>query len=453
MNAKASASTEGWLERWFRLRENGTTPRTELLAGITTFMTMAYIIAVNPSILSRAPGGGSGPALHATVAATCLGAAIPTLLMGLWTNYPLALASGMGLNVALVSAVSASEGITWQAMMGVVFIEGCIIAVLVMTRTREYVMNCIPMDLKRGFAVGIGLLIAVLGLHNAHWIGSTPGPGGMPLLTLPLGNFRTPATLVATFGLLLTMALMVGRVRGALLIGIAATSLAAYAARVASPPASLVAMPDLSTFGRLDLTGALQPALVALVFAFLLTDFFDTMGSVIAVTGQSGHLKPDGSLPRLRQVLLVDSFGAIWGGLCSASSVTTYVESASGVAEGGRTGLTSVVVGALFLVAMFSAPMAAAVPPEATAAALVVVGFLMMQAVKDIEFGNMASSIPAFLSALVIPLTMSISRGIGTGLIAYALLHVLTGRGRSIQPAVWILALLFGASFAVEGLR
>ncbi len=453
MSAQSTADSPGWLDRTFRLRENGTSARTEVLAGITTFMTMAYIIAVNPSVLSHVPGGGAGPALHATVAATCLGAAIPTILMGLWTNYPLALASGMGLNVALVTAVSSSAGITWQAMMGVVFIEGCIIAVLVLTRTREYVMNCIPMDLKRGFAVGIGLLIAVLGLHNAHWIGSTPGPGGMPLLTLPIGNFRTSGTLVATFGLVVTMALLIARVRGALLIGIAGTTVVAYVAGLATPPERLLAMPDLSTFGSLDIAGALQPALVALVFAFLLTDFFDTMGSVIAVAGQSGHLKPDGSLPRLKRVLLVDSFGAIWGGLCAASSVTTYIESASGVAEGGRTGLTAVVVGLLFLLAMFAAPMAAAVPPEATAAALVVVGFLMMQSVRDIEFGNFAASLPAFLAILVIPLTMSISRGIGTALIAYALLNALTGRGRTIPPAVWVLAVLFAASFAVEGLR
>jgi AGZA family xanthine/uracil permease-like MFS transporter len=447
------ATAGGWLDRTFRLRENKTTARTEVLAGLTTFMTMAYIIAVNPAILSRPPGGGAGPALHATVAATCLGAAIPTILMGLWTNYPLALASGMGLNAALVAAIGSGEGITWQTMMAVVFVEGCIIALLVLTRTREYVMNCIPIDLKRAFAVGIGLLIAVLGMHHAHWIGSTPGPGGLPLLTLPIGNFRAPETLLATFGLVLTLGLLVGRVRGALLIGIAFTTVLAFVTRQAAPPDHIVAMPDLSTFGRLDLASALQPALVTLVFAFLLTDFFDTMGSVIAVTGQSGHLNADGSLPRLKRVLLVDSFGAIWGGLCSASSVTTYIESASGVAEGGRTGLTSLVVGVMFLLAMFFSPLAAAVPSEATAAALIVVGFLMMQSVKDIDFGELTSALPAFLAIVVIPLTMSISRGIGTGLIAYALLNGLAGRARTVPPAVWVLAVLFAASFAMEGLK
>jgi AGZA family xanthine/uracil permease-like MFS transporter len=373
--------------------------------------------------------------------------------MGVWANYPLALASGLGLNAALVAVISVAEGVTWQAMMGVVFIEGCIVAVLVLTRTREWVMNCIPLDLKRAFAVGIGLLIAVLGLHSAHWISSTPGPGGMPLITPPIGNFRAPATLLATFGIVLTAALLAARVRGALLIGIAATATIAFGTGLAAPPHALVAMPDLTTFGQMDLAGALQPALVAVIFAFLMTDFFDTMGSVIAVAGQAGQLRPDGSLPRLNRVLLVDSFGAVWGGLCSASSVTTYVESASGVAEGGRTGLTSVVVGFLFLLAMLSAPLAAAVPPEATAAALIVVGFLMLRGIKEIGFDDPASAIPAFLTILVIPLTMSISRSIGLGLITYAVMHTLTGRARSVSPAVWVLSVLFGASFVMEGLR
>ena len=453
MNTAGSHRPADWLERTFRLTENRTTVRTEVVAGITTFMTMAYIIAVNPAILSRPPGGGDGPALQATVAATCLAAALPTLMMGLWANYPIALASGMGLNAALVATISVTEGITWQTMMGVVFIEGCIIAVLVMTRTREWVMNCIPMDLKRAFAVGIGLLIAILGLHNAHWMSSTPGPGGMPLLTPPIGNFRIPATMLATFGIVLTCVLMVRRVRGALLLGIVITTILALVSRQTAPPQQILAVPDLSTFGQLDIIGALQPAMVTIVFSFLLTDFFDTMGSVVAITGQSGHLKPDGTLPRLNRVLLVDSFGAIWGGLCSASSVTTYIESASGVAEGGRTGLTSVVVAVLFVMAVFFAPAVAAVPPEATAAALIVVGLLMMSSVREIDFADLYSAIPAFLAILVIPLTMSISRGIGTGLIAYAAIHGFTGRARSVPPALWVLAVIFAASFVMEGLK
>jgi len=296
MSETKQAASGGILERVFHLAENRTDVRTEVVAGITTFMTMAYIIVVNPSILSR-PAAGGGPSQTATVAATCLAAAVPTLLMGLWANYPLALASGLGLNAALAAAISAAHGITWQTMMGVVFVEGCIVAVLVMTRTREWVMHSIPADLKRAIAVGIGLLIAVVGLHGAHWIGSTPGPGGVPLLVPPTGNFRTPGAILGTFGVLVTAVLFARRVRGALLLGIVLTAGLAYASGHAAPPDRVFSIPDLSTFGRLDLVGALQPALVAIVFAFLITDFFDTMGTVVAVTGQSGHLKPDGFAP------------------------------------------------------------------------------------------------------------------------------------------------------------
>lgn len=440
----------GILERVFRLAENKTSVRTEVIAGLTTFMTMAYIIVVNPAILSH-PAGGPGPSQTATVAATCIAAAIPTIVMGFWANYPIALASGLGLNAALAAAISTAHGITWQAMMGVIFVEGCIIAVLVLTKTREWVMNCIPMDLKRAIAVGIGLLIAVVGLQHAHWISSTPGSGGVPLLVPPIGNFRTEGALLASFGVLVTATLVVRRTRGALIIGIALTTALAYVTGLASPPQSVVALPDLTTIGRLDIVAALQPALIAFVFAFLITDFFDTMGSVIAVTGQSGHLKPDGSLPRLNRVLLADSFGAIWGGFCSASSVTTYIESAAGVSEGGRTGLMSVTVGLLFLAAMFVAPLATAIPPEATAATLIVVGFLMISVIRDVDFADAARAIPAFLAMLVIPLTMSISRGIGTAFIAFAVLHWLSGRGREVPPAVWVLAVLFAASFVMEG--
>ena len=448
MNSNAK---QGALDRFFELRENGTDARTELVAGLTTFMTMAYIIAVNPAILSR-PAGGEGPPLAATVAATCIAAAVPTLLMGLWANYPIALASGLGLNAALAAAVSQAHGITWQAMMGVVFVEGCIVAVLVVTRLREWVMNCIPADLKRAIAAGIGFLIAVVGLHGAHWISSTPGPGGVPLLVHPTGNFRSAPTLLATFGVLVTAVLYAKRVKGALLMGIVITTAVAYLTGLTKAPATVLAAPDLSTIGKLDIVGALQPALIGMIFAFLMTDFFDTMGTVIAVTEQSGHLKPDGTLPRLRRVLLVDSFGAIWGGLCSASSVTSYIESASGVAAGGRTGLTSVVVALLFLACVFVSPLAAAVPPEATAASLTIVGFLMMSVLKEVDWSDLPKALPTFFAVIAIPLTMSISRGIGTAFISYALIHGLTGRGREVPPAVWILAILFAASFAVEGI-
>lgn len=439
------------LERLFRLTENRTNVRTEVLAGVTTFMTMAYIIVVNPIVLAGDPAH-PGPPLAATITATCLAAALPTLLMGLWTNYPLALASGMGLNSALITAVAVERGITWQVMMGVIFVEGLIITLLVLTGLREAVMKAIPLDLKRAIGVGIGLLIALIGLHNAHWIGSSAPVGGVPLLVPPVGNFHAPTTLLATFGILITALLVAQRVRGALLLGIALTTAAALLFRLAPPPESIAAPPDFSTLGRMDIAGALQVSLFATIFAFLITDFFDTMGTVIAVTEQSGHLRPDGTLPRLNRVLLVDSLAAMWGGFCSASSVTSYIESASGVSAGGRTGLTSVVVGLLFLAAMFFSPLVQAVPKEATAAALIVVGFLMMPAVREIDFSDYVSAVPVFLMLLVIPLTMSISRGIGTGFIAYVALRTLSGRAREVPALLWVFAALFALSFGLEGI-
>ncbi len=438
------------LERLFRLSEFGTTVRTEILAGVTTFMTMAYIIVVNPVILctnSQHPG----PPFAATVTATCLAAAIPTLLMGLWANYPIALASGLGLNSALITSVGTLPGATWQAMMGVIFVEGMIVALLVLTGLREKVMHAIPMDLKRAIGVGIGLFIAMLGLHNAHWMSSTSAVGGVPMTAPPIGNFHVPTTLLATFGILLTFWLVTRRTPGALLIGMVATTLVAFATGLARPPEAVVAPPDFSTIGKLDVMAALQPALLGAVFAFLIVDFFDTMGTVIALGEQSGRMQPDGTLPGLKRVLFTDSLAAMWGGFCSASSVTSYIESASGVGAGGRTGLTSVTVGVLFLCALVLAPLAQAVPAEATAAALIVVGFMMMSVVRDIDFSRYATAVPAFLILLVIPLTQSISRGIGIGFISYALLQTMSGRPREVSGVLWVLALLFGLSFWLEG--
>ncbi|MGC8667042.1 MAG: NCS2 family permease [Chthonomonadales bacterium] len=442
------------LERLFHISQYRTSVRTEVLAGVTTFMTMAYIIIVNPAILAGSPShpGPLGPSLFApTVTATCLAAAIPTLLMGLWANYPFALASGMGLNAALVAAVGSGPGITWQVMMGVVFVEGAIVAVLVLTRLRQAVMQAIPLDLKRAIGVGIGLFIALLGMHNAHWISTSSAPvPGVPSTFTPTGNFHLAPTLLATFGVFVSALLLIRRVRGALLTGIALTTVAAMALHLQPLPQHVAAPPSFATIGKLSLSGVLTPAAIALVFAFMMSDFFDTMGTVIAIGEQAGYLDPDGSLPRLNRVLLVDALAAVWGGFCCASSSTTYIESAAGVGEGGRTGLTSVVVGFLFLASMFLAPLVQAVPAEATAAALILVGFMMMTVVKDINFGDAVSAIPAFLIMLLIPLTMSIARGIGIGFIAYVLFHALTGRAREVSPMLWGLAGLFALTFYFE---
>jgi len=429
------------LERLFGLKAAGTSVRVEIVAGLTTFMTMAYIIFVNPVILSA---GGLGPPKAATAAATCVAAAIPTIAMGLWSNYPFALASGMGLNAALAGLITA-EGVPWQTAMGVVFIEGTIVAILVLTRVREAVMMAIPMELKRAIGVGIGLLIAFLGMQHAGWIVRPEGPE--PLVTF--GSFRAPATAVATLGLLITLVLMAWKVRGAILIGIFATTAVAALAGLAPKPPALLGTPDFSTFGRVDVIGALKYGLWPAIFAFMITDFFDTMGTVIGVGEQAGLLTPDGRLPRLRTVLLVDALAAVWGSISSASSVTTYVESAAGVGEGGRTGLTSVVVGILFLLSLVFTPLVSAVPEVGTAPALIVVGFLMMSVIRDIRFDNLEESFPAFLTMMVVPFTLSISRGVGYGFIAYTLIKLFRGKRHEVHPLMYIVSAVFAISFAL----
>ncbi|MDO8587688.1 MAG: NCS2 family permease [Armatimonadota bacterium] len=427
------------LERLFHLKENHTDGRTEVVAGLTTFMTMAYIIFVNPQILSVA-----GIPSKATIAATCLAAAVPTIVMGLYTNYPFALASGMGLNAAL-AYLAIGQHITWQTAMAVIFMEGLIITVLVLTRVRESVMSAIPLSQKRAIGVGIGLLIAYLGMQHAGWVVRPSGPG--PLTTF--GSFQDKTAIVAGIGLLITLVLMARRMHGAILLGIVLTTGIAWAAGLARAPEALVGPPDFRTFAALDLRGALKVSLIAPIFAFLMTDFFDTMGTVIGVGGQAGFVSKEGRLPRLNRVLLVDSLAAVWGSICGASSVTTYVESAAGVGAGGRTGLTSVVAGALFLLALFFSPVISIVPAAATAPALIVVGFLMLALIREIPFDKFDEAFPAFLTILVIPLTLSISRGIGYGFIAYTLLGVVTGKWRETHPVMYVLSVIFAVSFVI----
>lgn len=440
-----SSASRSALNRLFALDERGSTVQREAIAGLATFMTMAYIIFVNPQILKTA-----GMPVEAVAAATCIAAAIPTLLMGLWANYPFALASGMGLNAALAMH-AAQPGMDWQTMMGVIVVEGAIVTVLVLTRVREQVMQAIPMNLKRAIGVGIGIFIAFLGLQHAGWV--LKGAEGVYLTH---GVFTTKGTLVSTIGVLLMMLLLAFRVRGAILLGILGTSAVAWTADMLAPdtprltvmPERWLAMPDFSTFGQANILGALQPALVGVIFAFLITDFFDTMGTVIGIGGQAGFLDERGNLPRLNRVLLTDSLAAVWGGLCGASSVTTYIESAAGISEGGRTGLTAVVVGVLFLLSLLFAPLVGAVPAVATAPALIIVGYLMMTVVREMDFQTPEHGIPAFLTMLLIPLTQSISFGIGVGFISHVVVMLLRGKGREVSPWMYGIALLFAISFA-----
>lgn len=430
----------------FKLKELQTTVGREAAAGVTTFMTMAYIIFVNTAILS-----GAGMPAQAVAAATCLGAAVASIAMGLWTNYPIALASGMGLNAALV-AYATQPGMNWQKMMGVIVVEGVLITLLVLCGAREQVMNAIPLSLKRAISAGIGLLITFLGLQQLGWV--VKGPGGAMLAHGQLGS---KPVLVATAGLLLTILLMARKVRGAILLGIVGTALLAIFSDLVAAgskplfilPKAMVARPDFSTFGQADILGALNPALIGVVFAFLITDFFDTMGTLIGVGEQAGFLDSQGNLPRLKKVLLIDSLAAAWGGICGASSVTTYIESAAGVSQGGRSGLVAVVVGALFLAALFFSPIVAAFPVMATAPALVVVGYLMTRPLAAIDFDDLAESLPCFLLFLLIPLTQSISFGIGTGIIAHVLVKAFTGQARQVSPWLYGIALLFAVDFVL----
>jgi len=431
------------LEAYFELRKHGTTVGTEVLAGLTTFMVMAYIIFVNPAILSFAgvPAlQGQGPPFAPTLAATCLVAAVMTATMGLATNYPLAIASGMGLNAAVAFQLVAGLKLPWQAAMGVVFLEGLLLTVLVLTGFREAMMNAIPLALKRAIGVGIGLFILFIGLYSAGIVKS--GPPGVPVT---LGELTTAPVAVAIFGLLLTVWLQARGIGSGLLIGIIVTTVlaivvnqltggAAFPTRgQAVVPASFVALPDFSTLGagldvsvfvRLGVIGA-----IVTIFSIMRSDFFDTMGTVIGIGGEAGWLRADGSLPRLNRVLLVDSLGAVAGGAAGASSATTYIESAAGVATGARTGLASVVTGACFPLALFFAPLAGVVPPQATAPALIVVGYLMAGVVRAIPFDDLDEGLPALLTLALMPFTYSITNGIGIGFIAYCFIKLVRGRG------------------------
>ncbi|HHT27377.1 MAG TPA: NCS2 family permease [Firmicutes bacterium] len=444
--AVSQGKSSGMLEDLFKLNSRNTTVSTEVMAGITTFMTMSYIIFVNPAILADA----GVPQAGATTA-TIIGAALMCILMGLVTNYPLALASGMGLNAFLAYGVIIGRSLPWQTGMLIIFIEGVIVTLLVLTNVREHIMNAIPMDIKRAIGAGIGLFITLIGLMNS---GLVVISDGLPAF----GDIRDPGTLLATIGLLFTAVLVARRVHGALFIGIIVSTLLGMLPWIGAtqlpPIGSWISLNlDFSTFG-----GALSKTafsgfslgLTGIIFAFLLSDFFDTMGTVISVGGQAGLVDKEGRLPGLRNVLFIDSIAAAIGGLFGASSITTYVESASGVSVGGRTGLTSVVAGLFFLLALLFIPLIGAVPGQATAPALVIVGFLMMTVAKEIEWDNASTAIPAFLTLAGIPLTYSIADGIGMGILGYIIIQLFAGNGKKMHPLLYIVGALFVVHFLLK---
>ncbi len=450
--------------RYFKLKERNTSVRTEIIAGITTFMTMAYIIFVNPAILSA--GGESGIPFEAAVIATCMGAGLMSILMGLLTNTPFALASGMGINAIVVFTIIFGLGMSWQQAMGIIVIEGIMVTIFVLTGLRSMIMRAIPMGLKYAIGVGIGLFIAFIGAQEAGFVGLSSATA------VTLGDFTANYTLLAAFGLVLTVILVAFRIKGGILLGIVGTAIAGMAFRIIPFPTSFISVPtkeSFSTFFQADIVGAvwskgmLNIAALVMIFALFMTDFFDTMGTVIGVGGEAGLLDKNGSLPNLKRVLLVDSLAAVTGGLFGASSITTYIESASGVSDGGRTGIMPTMTGFLFLISIFFAPLIAVVGGgveiaegvfkyPVTAPALIVVGFLMMTVMIKIDFKDYEIAIPAFLTIIIMPFTYSISYGIGFGFISYTLIKLFRGKFRDLHPLMIIVSALFAIAFVAEAL-
>lgn len=441
------------MESLFHLQARGSTLAREVRGGTATFLTMAYILLANPSIL-----GGAGVPAESALAATALAAAVCSILMGLVANVPLAMAPGMGLNVVVAYQLAPAVG-SWQAAMGLVVVEGLLVLALVLVGIREAVMTAVPVDLRRAIGVGIGLFIAFIGAVNARLIvvpgGTIAALSANPGATMPpvaAGSLSHPTTLVALAGLLLIGVLLARGQPGALIIGIVATTGLALATGQAhwQPSGAWVAMPRMETFGAADLSAALQWSAVPLLLSLMMVDFFDTLGTATAVIEQAVLTDSDGRIPGLRRLLAVDAIGASIGGWFGASSATAYIESAAGVAEGARTGLHSVVVGGLFVVAAFLAPLAAVVPAAATAPALVAVGFLMCSAITRIDFGRIDTGLPAFLILLMVPLTYSIAHGIGYGFVSYVAIAACRGRARAVHPIMYGVAAAFAIFFWAE---
>ena len=428
------------LERLFRLKENETTVRRELFAGLTTFMAMAYVVVVNPRILSE----GGMPA-DGVLFATCLSAALATLVMGLWANYPIALAPGMSLNAYFTYSVVMGRGVPWQTALGVVFLSGLLFLVLTLTKVREHIVNDIPDCLKHGTAAGIGLFIAFIGLRNAKLIVSSPAT------FVAFGKISDHNALLAVSGLLLTAILMARRVSGAILVGIVVIALAGIPFGLTHWPAQLFSLPHASgTFLKLDLRGAMRFGLGELIFVFFFVDLFDNVGTLVGVCEQGKFLK-NGKLPRASRALLADAFGTMAGALTGTSTVTSYIESAAGVAAGGRTGLGNLLIAGLFLAAMFCSPLVAAVPAYATAPALILVGTLMCGAVARVNWEDFTEAFPAFMTLIATPLTFSIANGLSLGLLSFTFLKLGSGRQKEISPLIWILSTLFLCRYAFLG--
>ncbi len=453
------------LESYFEFNRLGTNWRTEILAGATTFLTMAYIVLVNPAILSAA-----GMPLAAVTAATCLSAAFGSILMGVVARYPIALAPGMGLNAYFTYTVCLKMHIPWQTALGAVFLSGVIFLALTAAGIRQMILRSIPHELYAAVASGIGLFIAFIGFRNAGLI------VGDPETFVTLGNLRNPTTFLALLGLIVMVVLEVKKVKGAILLGVLSTTACAWALAFtilrAGGPSSANAPNPLTgwaqnlvhwtpapggfhalaaTAFQLDIRGALNKGLLEIVFVFFFVDLFDNLGTLVAVTKRAGLISADHSIPRLNRILFADATSTVFGSLTGTSTVTSYVESTAGVMAGGRSGVTAIVTGLMFLLAIVAAPFVGVVPPSATAPALILVGSLMLATITEIRWTDPLVAVPSFLTLILIPLTYSIANGLGFGIIAWALLHLATGRYRRQDWLLYILAALFLARFVYLG--
>lgn len=449
------------LERLFALSARNTNVRTEVAAGMTTFMTMAYILFVNPSIL-----GAAGMDKNAVLLATAIGAGCVTIAMGMFVNYPIALAPGMGLNAFYAFTVVIGMGIPWEVALGAVFLSGIVFILLTVTRVRQLLVEGMPVSLKHAITVGIGLFITVVGLKLSGLMSIrlslikptlekliiTHGQG-TPLsfeTIIELGKFE-PSTLLAVFGFILTALLMARKVNGAMLISIMVTTILAIFVGVVQIPANftLISLPDFSrnAFFALDIKGALEMGLITIIFTFTFVELFDTMGTLVGTATKANLTDEKGNFPGMGKAMIVDACGVSFGALLGTSTITAFVESTAGVAAGGRTGLTAVVTGILFLLALFFTPLVALIPDAATAPALIIVGALMLESVRKIDLSDLTEAIPAFVTMVAMPFTYSIANGISFGLVLYPLMKLVTGRYKEVHWIVWILAILVVARY------
>lgn len=426
------------LERLFNLRAHGTTVRTEVMAGLTTFLTMAYVLFVIPELL-----GKTGMDEGAVFVATCLVAAIGSAMMGLIANYPLALAPGMGLSAFFTYTVVLSMGNTWQVALGAVFISASMFFVLSLLRVREWIVNSIPLPLRSAIAAGIGLFLAMIALKEANLVVANPGT------LVGLGDLTASGPLLAVLGFFVIVALEARKVKGAVMIGILLVTVLAVLLGL-TPFDGVVSMPPsiLPTFLQLDIAGAFEVGMISVIFAFLFVDMFDNTGTLIGVAKRAGLMRADGHLPKMGRALIADSATAIGGSMLGSSTATSFIESAAGVEAGGRTGLTACVVSVLFLLALFFAPLAATVPAYATAPALLFVAVLMTSALAEIDWKDLTVAAPVVVTALAMPLTFSIANGIALGFIAWVVIKLLAGRWRELNLALVCLALLFALKYA-----